>query len=407
MSWKELAGQRWVIGVSGGPDSMALLDLSRKHHVEVICAHVNYHHRPTADRDQKITEAYCRKYDIPFFLLNPVQEQNGNFQAWARKVRYDFFRELVSEYQAEGVLIAHQLDDFLETALMLKESGRKSDILGIREKGRVLGVNVERPLMNRTKEQLEEYCQRHQIEYGIDESNLSDDYRRNQYRHHVLSQYTDEEKRKLAGQIRRHNRASCRKREALRQKLDFTEKIISREKFLNLDPKEKTDFLYAWFQAHQVQVPSETFLQEIIKALSSQKGNFENPFSADHLFWSAYGFFSLDLNKAVSYCYVLDKLELLETPYFRIGKQGETTEALTLYPDDFPITIRNPQPQDEIELRYGTKRLNRWFIDRKIPPVQRRSWPVVVNCRNEIILVPKLGCNVSHYSNNPTCFVLK
>ncbi|MFR0979969.1 MAG: tRNA lysidine(34) synthetase TilS, partial [Holdemania filiformis] len=48
-----------------------------------------------------------------------------------------------------------------------------------------------------------------------------------------------------------------------------------------------------------------------------------------------------------------------------------------------------------------------WFIDRKIPPDQRRRWPVVVNCRGEIILVPKIGCNVAHYSNNPTCFVIK
>ena len=87
--------------------------------------------------------------------------------------------------------------------------------------------------------------------------------------------------------------------------------------------------------------------------------------------------------------------------------QGETTEAVTLAEEDFPITIRSPQPQDAIQLRFGKKRLNRWFIDRKIPPDQRRSWPVVVNRRGEIVLVPKIGCNVAHYSNNPTCFVIK
>ena len=407
MSWKELEGQKWVIGVSGGPDSMALLDLSRRHHVHVICAHVNYHHRPTADRDQKITEDYCSQYQLPFFLLDPVKDQPGNFQAWAREVRYDFFRKLVQENEAEGVLIAHQLDDFLETALMLQESGRKSDILGIREKGRVLGVHVERPLMNRTKQQLQDYCDRHHIAYGIDESNLSDDYRRNQYRHHVLAEYSEDEKRKLANKIKRRNREKRKEKEKLRKKLDYEEKVISRAMFLKLDEKEKTDFLYAWFQAMQVQVPSETFLKEMIKALSSEKGNFEMPFSNEYLFWTAYGFFSLDLNQVVSYCYVLDKIELLKTPYFSIAEQGGSTEAVTLYPDDFPITIRSPEPHDEIELRFGTKRLNRWFIDRKIPPVYRRSWPVVVNCRNEVILVPKIGCNVAHYSNNPTCFVIK
>ena len=407
MSWKELEGQRWVMGVSGGPDSMALLDLSRKHHVDVICAHVNYHHRPTADRDQKITEEYCRKYGIPFFLLDPVKEKAGNFQAWAREVRYEFFHKLVNEHKAEGVLIAHQLDDFLETALMLQESGRKSDILGIRKQGRVAGVRVVRPLMNRTKQQLQDYCDHHHIAYGIDESNLSDDYSRNRCRHHVLADYTEDEKRKLANKIKRRNRNRLKEREKLREKLDYREKVISRPDFLALQRKEQTGFLYAWFQERQVSVPSETFLEEIIKALSSEKGNFEIPFSGRWLFWSAYGVFSLDLSQTVSYCYVLDKIEMMETPYFTIASRGESTEALTLFPDDFPLTVRNVQSGDQIRMRWGTKRLNRWFIDRKIPPVQRRSWPVVLNCRNEVILVPKLGCNVTHYSNNPTCFVIK
>ena len=60
MRWNQLAEKKWIVGVSGGPDSMALLDLCRRHRVSVVCAHVNYHHRPTADRDQQIVEAYCR-----------------------------------------------------------------------------------------------------------------------------------------------------------------------------------------------------------------------------------------------------------------------------------------------------------------------------------------------------------
>ena len=66
MRWNQLAEKKWIVGVSGGPDSMALLDLCRRHRVTIVCAHVNYHHRPTADRDQQIVEAYCRNYAIPF-----------------------------------------------------------------------------------------------------------------------------------------------------------------------------------------------------------------------------------------------------------------------------------------------------------------------------------------------------
>ena len=62
MRWDQLAEKKWIIGVSGGPDSMALLDLCRRHQVAVVCAHVNYHHRPTADRDQQLVEDYCHTH---------------------------------------------------------------------------------------------------------------------------------------------------------------------------------------------------------------------------------------------------------------------------------------------------------------------------------------------------------
>ncbi|MBQ7890489.1 MAG: tRNA lysidine(34) synthetase TilS, partial [Erysipelotrichaceae bacterium] len=58
-------------------------------------------------------------------------------------------------------------------------------------------------------------------------------------------------------------------------------------------------------------------------------------------------------------------------------------------------------------LRFGTKKLNRWFIDRKIHRNERLRWPVVLNRHGEVILVPGIGCDLEHYSNNPTCFVLK
>ena len=143
MRWNQLAEKKWIVGVSGGPDSMALLDLCRRHRVSVVCAHVNYHHRPTADRDQQIVEAYCRNYAIPFYSLDPVKETSGNFQAWAREVRYAFFAQLAVQEAAAGVLIAQHLDDFLETALLQQESGRQCEVLGIREEGRVLGVVTE------------------------------------------------------------------------------------------------------------------------------------------------------------------------------------------------------------------------------------------------------------------------
>ena len=103
----------------------------------------------------------------------------------------------------------------------------------------------------------------------------------------------------------------------------------------------------------------------------------------------------------------MQTLEELHTPYFHIGKEGKGSEALTLYEADFPITIRSYRQGDRIAMRFGSKRVSRWFIDRKIPQAVRRRYPIVENAQGKVILVPNLGCDIAHFSNNPTCFVVK
>ena len=90
-----------VVACSGGPDSMALLDQLNKQ-------------GDTADRDEKIVKEYCKKYDIPVRVLYPVHEK-GNFQAWARDVRYAFFEEVADEFDTKLLYVAHQMDDVIET----------------------------------------------------------------------------------------------------------------------------------------------------------------------------------------------------------------------------------------------------------------------------------------------------
>ena len=115
----------------------------------------------------------------------------------------------------------------------------------------------------------------------------------------------------------------------------------------------------------------------------------------------------IDTSEEISYSYVYDHAVFEKTPYFETAPHGTGVEAVTLQATDWPITIRNAQPQDAIQLRFGVKKLNRWFIDRKIPKKERKLWPVVVNAAGNVILVPKIGCDIAHFSNNPTLFVLK
>ena len=88
-------------------------------------------------------------------------------------------------------------------------------------------------------------------------------------------------------------------------------------------------------------------------------------------------------------------------------KEGEKIESIFLQNSDFPITVRNAKENDAILLRFGTKKLNRFFIDRKIPMALRKMWPVVVNQKGEVIFVPAIGPDVNHYCEIPNVFMVK
>ena len=112
--------KRVLIGVSGGPDSMALLDMMKDRY-EVYVAHVNYHHRDTALRDDVSVEDSCTKYDIPYFKKDYVEVEGGNFQENARIFIYEFYKEIIDKYDLECVMLAHHKDDLIETYLMQKK----------------------------------------------------------------------------------------------------------------------------------------------------------------------------------------------------------------------------------------------------------------------------------------------
>jgi tRNA(Ile)-lysidine synthase len=118
----------YVVGVSGGPDSIFCLDNMRKFGYNVVVAHVNYRKRSSSDDDENIVRSYCHKYSLPFVVRLVNKEEYafhiGNFQAWARSIRYNFFKEIALKYKTEHIMVAHQYDDLLETYLLQKN--RKS-----------------------------------------------------------------------------------------------------------------------------------------------------------------------------------------------------------------------------------------------------------------------------------------
>lgn len=182
----------YLAAISGGPDSIALLHMFRRH-IKVVCV-VKYNKRSDCQYDVDCVIKLCEKYKIKYEILDvtsKIYEEydfENNFQNKARLIRYDFFEKIAKENNLNKILVAHHMDDFLETAYLDFERNSQKTFYGIREKGNYKGIEIYRPFLKRyRKSTLERYCKDFKLDYAIDSSNSEDIYERNQIRKIIQS----------------------------------------------------------------------------------------------------------------------------------------------------------------------------------------------------------------------------
>lgn len=388
--------KRVLIGVSGGPDSMALLDMMKDKY-EVYVAHVNYHHRDSALRDEKIVEKYCMKYQLPFFKNDYVEVGGGNFQENARIFRYEFYKEIIDKYNLEYVMLAHHKDDLIETYLMQKKRKNHVFYYGLKKSINNFGIKIVRPLLKYTKSDLITYCNKNNIPYGIDESNLSNDYQRNRIRHDIVEKLSSKEKNSLVKEINNLNKEN---KELNKKSINFINKrkIIPVSEFLEYEDKIRLLRIFLGISISKKQAI------ELIRQIGTAS-SFEMLIEDTYLCLE-YGYISV-YKKEDDYFYELSEIKYFKTKYFELSKKGKTIESFNVNKEDFPLIIRNYKEGDCILMRYGTKKLNRFFIDHKISYKERKMWPVVLNKDGLAIFVPKIGCDRHHYCKNANMYMLK
>jgi tRNA(Ile)-lysidine synthetase-like protein len=390
--------QSWVIMVSGGPDSMALLEYCRQASVRPFVLHVNYHARPTAMRDQMIVEDYCRKYEIYYCLEDGLFPGKSNFQAWAREFRYKCAAELAKRFDCEGIFTAHHRDDVLETYEMQTRARKSVGYYGIRPEGKMLGIRIVRPLLEMSKNELIKLCNDEDILFGIDESNVKPDYLRNRIRLELQNQ-SDEEKSRMLVEIKQKN-------EIIQVNEEATASLIQKAELSVEALDDNRQLLRNWLSRHSArQRFASTFLDEILRQIQREE-TFEIVLNQSENLLVQYRKLRI-VNQTEDFKIIFDSIEYRNYSVFEFREKGETREAVEFFPDDFPITIRNLQANDAIKLTFGTKNILRWCVDRKIPLDARRKILVIENKTGEILFASGIGANVTHTCAHPRVFVVK
>ncbi|MCH8494988.1 MAG: tRNA lysidine(34) synthetase TilS [Balneolales bacterium] len=170
-----------LLGVSGGVDSMVLMNLVHKAGISAVIAHVNYHMRPPdSDLDAQLVESEASKYGFNVHIANASPEllTSGNFQDNAREFRHAFFREVADKENCSAILLAHHREDQLETIMQKWFRGAGLQALS----GMSVfdqGSTIFRPLLHVSKVDILKFATENNITFREDSSNKSNSYARN------------------------------------------------------------------------------------------------------------------------------------------------------------------------------------------------------------------------------------
>ncbi|MFA5098003.1 MAG: tRNA lysidine(34) synthetase TilS [Candidatus Margulisiibacteriota bacterium] len=184
-------GEKVIVGVSGGPDSVALLHFlvtnypKNKFHV----CHLNHRLRGgDSGRDALLVKKTCSRLKIPGSMVEMdiavyAKKNKLSLEEAGRIVRYDFFEKTAAKVKAKKIALAHTADDNIETFLMRLVRG--SGIKGFCGIPPVNG-NIIRPLIDAWKSEVIEYCQDNELEYNVDKTNLETKQFRNKIRNELI-----------------------------------------------------------------------------------------------------------------------------------------------------------------------------------------------------------------------------
>lgn len=180
---------RVIVGLSGGKDSMALLDLLTLLGYHCVAAHCNFHLRgEESDRDASFVRRWCKSVDVAFTSIDFDTRQYAadkkiSIEMAARELRYRWFGILRAQYEAAAVAVAHHRDDSVETVLLnlIRGTGIRG-LTGISPKNR----EVVRPLLCVTRVEIEQYVAERGLPHVDDSSNTEDIYLRNAIRINII-----------------------------------------------------------------------------------------------------------------------------------------------------------------------------------------------------------------------------
>ncbi|MGA0351230.1 MAG: tRNA lysidine(34) synthetase TilS [Acholeplasmataceae bacterium] len=400
----DLNGEPLVLSVSGGMDSMALLDMAISFQPHVV--HFNHQVRKDSDADVQLVKQFCEKHQLSYdvFYLNVPK---SNFQHEAHIMRQKKLIQVAENRKIKHVFTAHHAGDQTETILMRLIRG--SDLhgySGLNEKEVLYGITFHKPLLSISKTSIAEYIQEHHVPYREDTSNATNDYFRNRIRHQIIPLLKQENPRLNDSFTRFHEQLSVASSHLDDEATRYDINNLTRTQFIQLSPALQIQLLIKLLRLNQIDYNYE-HIKSIQSLIASSTSNAELHLSNQKRFVLNYEEFFIREAKELSNSVVELKEGLNEIDgkkisiFFDNNSRFQDSNTKICYNiSALPLVVRHRVEGDQLAFSFGHKKLKDYLIDKKIPKHLRDELLIVVDQNNIILYVENIYTNKTFQSDH-------
>lgn len=389
-----------LLTVSGGADSMVMLDILAGLPYRLGIAHCNFRLRGKAsDEDEAFVRDAAKAKGIPFYCKrfdteNYSKENKISVEMAARELRYEWFQEIAEKENFSHIATAHHLDDSQETFFL--NLCRGTGIKGLTGINPHSG-NIIRPLIDFTREQIELYAMENQIEYHTDATNLEDKFKRNYIRHHIIPAFKSRFpsfERKMQENIRILQAQEAVYERHIQEVRDIV--MQKEEEGFRISVKKTMELPYASTYLFEILHPMGFNMEQIESILSEQENRKGKKWLSQHWqLWATEEFWLLRPNNCsntneTKFCHETDiEYEIVEIGQFK-GFSNNPNHAFfdadKIIP---PLQVRFWQNGDSFIPfgMTGRKKLSDFFNDLKIDCYQKRQIPILCNSNGDILWI--------------------
>lgn len=399
-----------ICAISGGPDSMVLLNiinnLKNEKSLKIVCAHVNHKLRIESNEEYEFVKKYCNENDIVFEGIDFNNYDSTNIESEAREKRYLFFENLLKKYNSKYLLTAHHGDDLVETILMRMTRGSSlSGYVGFNKISKREKYYLLRPLIFYTKSEILKFAEKNNIEYRIDKTNFDKKYTRNRYRMDMLP-LLKKENNKVHLKYLKFSEEISEANEFIDNYINEKYAEIVNNKIDVLKLKNEKDYIvkgiiYKYLLSkynNDIKYVNDKHIKSIISILRKNRSGYVSLPKNKILYIDKKEIYFCNDKNIKNYKIILkenDSINILDGEIKLIKYTNLTNNFVThLNSKDIklPLYVRNKKNGDVIEVlnMNGKKKVKEILIENKIDRNIRECYPVVVDSDDNIIFIPGL-----------------